>query len=108
MGMACLRLTQSLADLQVELREAAAGLRQVPAGTHHRQAARLAQRLVAEVDVQKRLDRVVRLVAKDVVGPQRPEDEGGAEGSDLKLRVKFLSVLTVNQKCGDLLIVQLL
>lgn len=75
MKLACLGLTQSLADLQVELHEAGAGLRQVPAGPHHRQAARLAQRLVAEVDVQEGLNGVVLLVPKDVVGPQRPEDE---------------------------------
>lgn len=74
-GLAGLRLTQSLADLQVELHEAGASLRQVPAGAHHRQAARLAQRLVTEVDVQKGLDCVVCLVAEDVVGPQRPADK---------------------------------
>lgn len=77
MGLAALRQTQGLADLQVELHEAGAGLRQVPAGSHHGQAARLAQRLVAEVDVQQRLDGVVRLVAEDVVGPQRPADRPG-------------------------------
>lgn len=80
-GLAGLRLAQSLADLQVELHEAGAGLRQVPAGTHHGQAARLAQRLVTEVDVQEGLDRVVRLVAEDVVGPQRPAEGGRPEVS---------------------------
>lgn len=75
--MAGLRLTQSLVDLQVELHEAGASLRQVPAGAHHRQAARLAQRLVTEVDVQKGLDCIVCLVAKDVIGPQRPVDKEG-------------------------------
>lgn len=75
MKLACLGLTQSLADLQVELHEAGAGLRQVPAGPHHRQAARLAQRLVAEVDVQEGLNGLVLLVPEDVVRPQRPEDE---------------------------------
>lgn len=68
-GQADLGLTQSLADLQVELHEAGAGLGQVSAGPHHRQAAGLAQSLVTEVDVQEGLDRVVRLVAEDVVGP---------------------------------------
>lgn len=77
MGLAGLRLAQSLADLQVELHEAGAGLRQVPARTHHGEAARLAQRLVTEVDVQEGLDRVVRLVAEDVVGPQGPAEGGG-------------------------------
>lgn len=76
-GLAGLRLAQSLADLQVELHEAGAGLRQVPTRTHHGEAARLAQRLVTEVDVQEGLDRVVRLVAEDVVGPQRPAEGGG-------------------------------
>lgn len=70
-----LGLTQSLTDLQVELHEAAAGLRQVPAWSHHGQAACLAQRLVAEVDVQKSVNGVLRLVAKDVVRPQGPTDE---------------------------------
>lgn len=79
-GLEGLGLTQSLADLQVELHEARAGLGQVPAGAHHRQAACLAQRLVTEVDVQKGLDSVVRLVAEDVVGPQRP-GAGEKEGS---------------------------
>lgn len=86
MGFAGLRLTQSLADLQVELHEAGAGLRQVPAGSHHGQAARLAQRLVAEVDVQEGLDGVVRLVAEDVVGPQGPAD---GRGFGLVLFIEF-------------------
>lgn len=77
MGFAALRLTQSLPDLQVELHEAGAGLRQVPAGSHHGQAASLAQRLVAEVDVQEGLHSVVRLVAEDVVGPQGPAGRRG-------------------------------
>lgn len=75
-GLTGLSLTQSLTDLQVELHEAGARLRQVPAGAHYGQAARLAQRLVTEVDVQKGLDCVVCLVAKDIVGPQRPIDKG--------------------------------
>lgn len=75
-GLTGLRLTQSLTDLQVEFHEAGARLRQVPAGAHYGQAARLAQRLVTEVDVQKGLNCVVCLVAKDIVGPQRPIDEG--------------------------------
>lgn len=74
-GLACLRLTESLADLQVELHEAAAGLGQIPAGPHHRQAARLTQGLVTEEDVQKGLDRLLFLAAKDVVRPQGPEDK---------------------------------
>lgn len=73
MGLAGLSMTQSLADLEVELHEAAAGLRQIPARAYHRQAAGLPQRLVTEVDVQEGLDRIICLVAKDVVGPQRPE-----------------------------------
>lgn len=75
-GLAGLCLTQSFTDLQVELHEAGAGLGQVPAGSDHCQAARLTQRLVTEVDVQESLNCVVRLIAKDVVGPQRPEEEG--------------------------------
>lgn len=74
--LARLGLTQSLADLQVELHEAGARLRQVPAGPHHRQAARVAQRLMAEVDVQERLNCVVLLAPEDVVRPQRPDDNG--------------------------------
>lgn len=70
-----LGLAQSLSDLQVELHEAAAGLRQVSAWTHHCQTACLTQRLVAEVDVQKSVNSVIRLVAKDVVRPQGPKDE---------------------------------
>lgn len=50
-GLAGLRLTQSLTDLQVELHEAAASLRQVSAGAYDRQAACLTQRLVTEVNV---------------------------------------------------------
>lgn len=73
-GQADLGLTQSLPDLQVELHEASVGLRQVPAGPHHRQAAGLTQSLVTEVDVQEGLDGVVRLAAEDVVGPQRSGD----------------------------------
>ena len=72
-----LGLAERLSDLHVELHEAAAGLGQVPTGAHHRQAARLAQRLVPEVDVQERLDRVVLLAAEDVVGPESPEDRKG-------------------------------
>lgn len=74
-GLAGLGLTQSLTDLQVELHEAAACLRQVSAWAHHCQTACLAQRLVAEVDVQKSVNGVIRLIAKDVVRPQRPKDE---------------------------------
>lgn len=73
-GLTGLRLTQSLTNLKVELHEAGASLRQVPAGAHHCQAACLAQRLVTEVDVQKGLDCIICLIAKDVVGPQRPVD----------------------------------
>ncbi|MEQ2157465.1 Zygote arrest protein 1 [Goodea atripinnis] len=66
---------QSLTDLQVELHEAGARLRQVPAGPHHRQAACLAQCLVTEVDVQEGLNCVVLLVAEDVIRPQRPNNK---------------------------------
>ncbi|TNN38276.1 hypothetical protein EYF80_051570 [Liparis tanakae] len=83
-GGAGLGPTQSLPDLQVELREAGGGLRRVPAAAHHGQAAGLAQRLVPEVNVQQRLDRVVRLAAEDVESIS-PEDldlcECGAEVS---------------------------
>lgn len=72
--LACLRLTESLTDLQVELHEAGASLRQIPAGAHHGQAARLTQGLVTEEDVQKGLDCVVFLAAKDFVRPQGSED----------------------------------
>lgn len=85
MGLAGLGLTQSLTDLQVELHEAAARLRQVPAGTHHRQAARLAQSLVAEVDVQKGVNGVIRLAAKDVVRPQGPKDGAKNRKTVMKL-----------------------
>lgn len=70
-------LTQRFSDLQVELHEASAGLGEVPAGAHHSQAARLAQRLVAEVDVQQCLHGVLALAAEDVVRPQRPAQDTG-------------------------------
>lgn len=84
-GLARLRLAESLADLQVELHEAGAGLGQIPAGAHHRQAARLTQGLVTEVDVQKGLDSVVLLTAEDVVGPQGPGEEDERRGGVLSL-----------------------
>lgn len=37
----CLSLAESFADLKIELHEASAGLRKIPAGSHHRQTARL-------------------------------------------------------------------
>lgn len=79
--LARLRLTESLTDLQVELHEAGAGLRQIPAGAHHGQAARLTQGLVTEEDVQKGLDCVVFLAAKDVVWPQGSEGQKAEEES---------------------------
>lgn len=85
-GLACLRLTESLTDLQVELHEAGASLRQIPAGAHHGQAARLTQGLVTEEDVQKGLDCVVFLAAKDVVWPQGSEDKKQRRSLSLGLK----------------------
>lgn len=68
-----LSLAESFADLKVELHEARAGLRKIPAGPHHSQTARLPQSLVPEVNVQQRLHGVIPLTAKYVIRPQAPE-----------------------------------
>lgn len=93
MGLTGLSLTQSLSYLQVELHEAGAGLGQVPAGAHHRQAARLTQRLVTEVDVQEGLDCIICLIAKDVVWPQRPGRVKGGWGWERAEKIMTNSLL---------------
>lgn len=74
-----LSLAESFADLKVELHEARAGLRKIPAGAHHSQTARLTQSLVPEVNVQQRLHRIIPLAAKYVIGPQAPEGTKGSK-----------------------------
>ncbi len=81
-----LSLAESFADLKVELHEASAGLRKIPALAHHGQTARLTQRLVPEVNVQQRLHRIIPLTAKYVIRPQAPEGIEGIGTSDLGKR----------------------
>lgn len=76
----CLSLAKSFADLKVELHEASAGLRKIPAGPHHRQTPRLTQSLVPEVDVQQCLHCIVPITAKYVIGPQAPEEMKKSKG----------------------------
>lgn len=72
-----LSLAESFTDLKIELHEASAGLRKIPAGAHHSQTARLTQSLVPEVNVQQRLHGIIPLTAKYVIGPQAPEGMKG-------------------------------
>lgn len=72
-----LSLAERFADLKIELHEASAGLRKIPAGAHHCQTARLTQSLVSEVNVQQRLHGIIPLTAKYVIGPQAPEGMKG-------------------------------
>lgn len=74
-----LSLAESFADLKVELHEAHAGLRKIPAGAHHSQTARLTQSLVPEVNVQQRLHGIIPLTAKYVIRPQAPEGMKGSK-----------------------------
>lgn len=57
-------------DLQVQLHQLGADLCQALVGPHQRVSTRLSQRLMTEVNVQQRLDLIVRTAPKDVVGPQ--------------------------------------
>ena len=64
-----------VADLSVELQQLAADEAEVLAGADQSDGARLAQRLVAEVDVEQRLDLALGAAAEHAVGPLPPEDE---------------------------------
>lgn len=64
-----------VADLPVELQQLGADQAEVLAGTDQRDGARLAQRLVAEVDVEQRLDLALRAAAEHAAGPLPPARE---------------------------------
>lgn len=68
-----LSLAEGFADLKVELHEACAGLRKIPAGAHHSQTARLTQGLVPEVNMEQGLHGVILLTAEYVIRPQAPK-----------------------------------
>ncbi|TNN54714.1 hypothetical protein EYF80_035057 [Liparis tanakae] len=64
-----------VADLPVELQQLGADEAEVLAGAHQGDGARLAQRLVAEVDVEQRVDLALRAAAEHAAGPQPPANE---------------------------------
>lgn len=64
-----------VADLAVELQQLGADQAEVLPGTHQGDGARLAQGLVAEVDVEQRLYLRLRAAPKHPAGPLPPDDE---------------------------------
>lgn len=64
-----------VADLPVELQQLGADQAEVLAGADQGDGARLAQRLVAEVDVEQRVDLALRAAAEHAAGPQPPANE---------------------------------
>lgn len=74
-ALGALSLSESLTHLQIEFHQTGAGLRQIPAWPHHSHTAGLAQRLVAKVDVQQGLHRVILITAENIVGPQASEKD---------------------------------
>lgn len=73
-----------VADLPVELQQLGADQAEVLAGADQRDGACLAQRLVAEVDVEQRLDLALRAATEHSAGPLPPgrEIKGTCEKSD--------------------------
>lgn len=64
-----------VADLPVELQQLGADQAEVLAGSNQGDGACLAQRLVAEVDVEQCLDLALRAATEHSVGPLPPENE---------------------------------
>lgn len=64
-----------VADLPVELQQLGADQAEVLAGANQRDGACLAQRLVAEVDVEQRLDLALRAATEHSAGPLSPGGE---------------------------------
>lgn len=62
-----------VADLPVELQQLGADQTEVLAGANQRDGSRLAQRLVAEVDVEQRLDFALRVATEHSIRPLLPK-----------------------------------